>query len=61
MLNFFWYGKSKSGCFCFFKFNFWMEIVGKYVEMSIKSLKLNWYKVSLKFWGIEVKYVLDCF
>lgn len=53
-------GKVKVVVFVFLSL-IWMEIVGKYVEMSIKSLKLNWYKVSLKFWGIEVKYVLDCF
>ena len=52
-------GRQKS-CFRFLKFNPWMEIAGKYFEMSAKSPKLNRHKVSLKSWGIEVKCVLDC-
>ena len=51
---------TASGCFRSLKFNPWMEIAGKYIEMSTKSPKLNRHKVSLKSWGTEAKYLLDC-
>lgn len=60
MLNLPRYEENKSSCFRSLKFNPWMEIAGKYIEMNTRSPKLNRHKVSLKSRGTEAKYVLDC-
>lgn len=60
MLNLSRYEENKSSCFHSLTFNPWMEIAGKYIEMSTRSPKLNRHKVSLKSRGTEAKYVLDC-